>query len=193
MSGSRTTSAFDQNTGLASSTPLPPAQVGDDLISNPATASMDVVPSPTVTESLFVDTGVSASDLLTANPELTGTADPNSVVYFTIDSVAAADTVMSENSGVWTNTPVLSDGPHTIVASETNDVNLTGAALLTFTLDTTTSESAIADVAVTTGSDGKVYVNAAHFNGGATTLTGTAEAGDTVVVRVCPGTSCGIT
>ena len=183
LSGTPTTSAFDQITGRASTTPLPPAQVGDDLISDPATASIDVVPPPTVTESLLVDTGVSASDLLTSNPELTGTADPNSVIYFTIDGVAVVDTVMTDNGGVWTYTPVLSDGPHTVVASATNNVNLTGSAQLSFTLDTTTSESVIADAAVTIGGDGKPYINAAQFNGGATTLTGVAEADDTVVVR----------
>ena len=40
----------------------------------------------------------------------------------------------------------------------------------------------IADTAVTTGSDGKTYINAANYNGGTTTLSGTATAGDTVSV-----------
>ena len=55
---------------------------------------------------------------------------------------------------------------------------------LAFTVDTTTSESAIADAAVTTGTDSHLYINAANFNGGTTTLTGTAEAGDTVMVSI---------
>ena len=42
-----------------------------------------------------------------------------------------------------------------------------------FTVDTTTSESAIGDSAVTIGTDGQSYINAANFNGGATTLTRT--------------------
>ena len=55
------------------------------------------------------------------------------------------------------------------------------------TLDTTTSESAIADNAVTAGTDGKSYISAANYNGGTTTLAGTAEAGDSVMVSVNGG------
>ena len=51
-------------------------------------------------------------------------------------------------------------------------------------LGTGTSESAIADPAVTVGLDGKSYINAANFNGGVTTLSGTASAGDSVSVSV---------
>ena len=45
-----------------------------------------------------------------------------------------------------------------------------------FTVDITTSESAIGD-AVATGTDGKSHINAANFNGGSTTLTGQAGGG----------------
>ena len=40
------------------------------------------------------------------------------------------------------------------------------------------------DAAVTTGTDSHLYINAANFNGGTTALTGTAEAGDTVMVSI---------
>src|SRR5260370_42106226 len=36
----------------------------------------------------------------------------------------------------------------------------------------------------TTGTDGHSYINAAHFNGGSTVLTGSAELGDTVSVSI---------
>ena len=49
------------------------------------------------------------------------------------------------------------------------------------------SKRLIADSAVTTGTDGKSYINQANFNGGSTTLTGTADPGDTVAVGVNGG------
>ena len=51
-----------------------------------------------------------------------------------------------------------------------------------FAVDTSTSEGAIADAAVTIGTDGKPYINATNFHGGTTTLTGSATPGDTVAV-----------
>lgn len=41
---------------------------------------------------------------------------------------------------------------------------------------------AITDTAVTLGTDGTYYINAAHYNGGATTLSGVATAGDIITV-----------
>ncbi|RTL69928.1 MAG: hypothetical protein EKK41_13465 [Hyphomicrobiales bacterium] len=55
--------------------------------------------------------------------------------------------------------------------------NTATSAPFAFTVKTSTFESAITDAAVTGG-----YLNGAHFNGGSTTLSGKAEAGDTVTV-----------
>jgi len=93
--------------------------------------------APVVTEALVSDTGSSATDKITSNPALTGTADANAVVHFTVDGTAIAATATANASGVWSFTPSgLSDGQHTIVASEINGVGLTGSASLGFTLDT---------------------------------------------------------
>ena len=93
--------------------------------------------APVVTEALVSDTGSSATDKITSNPALTGTADANAVVHFTVDGTAIAATATANASGVWSFTPSgLSDGQHTIVASETNGAGLTGSASLGFTLDT---------------------------------------------------------
>ncbi len=51
------------------------------------------------------------------------------------------------------------------------------SAPFAFTVKTSTTESAITDAAVVGG-----FINGAHFNGGVTTLSGKAEAGDTVSV-----------
>ena len=94
--------------------------------------------APAVTERLFSDTGISATDKITKNDELTGGGDPNAVVQFTIDGAASSTTVTAGSNGVWTYTPTgLADGSHTIVASETDGAGNTGTASLTFTLDTT--------------------------------------------------------
>jgi hypothetical protein len=124
---------------------------------------------PVLTETLADDTGASSTDDITRDPALTGTADPNAVVHFTIDGNAVADTATADASGSWSFTPTgLGDGTHTIVASETNASGATGTASLTFTLDTQAPTPVITGGSIT---DGQV------------TLTGTTgEAGDTVSV-----------
>jgi hypothetical protein len=60
--------------------------------------------------------------------------------------------------------------------------NVSAPSAYSFIVDTTTSESAISDSAVISG-----YLNSTNFNGGSTTLSGQAEAGDTVSVVVNGG------
>jgi hypothetical protein len=94
-------------------------------------------PGPVLTAQLAQDTGSSASDAITSNASLTGTADANATVHFTIDGQAVAATAVADAGGHWSFTPAgLADGPHTIVASETNAVGLTGSAVATYTLET---------------------------------------------------------
>ncbi|HYR67849.1 MAG TPA: Ig-like domain-containing protein [Reyranella sp.] len=150
-----------------------------DLAGNEAHSSSPLVLSsstvtppvsvPVLTEKLVSDSGASATDKITANPALTGTADPNAVVHFTVDGSAIAATATANASGAWSFTPTgLTDGQHTIVASETNAGGATGTASLSFTLDTH------APVPVFTGG---VQAN------GQMTLTGTTGgANDTVSI-----------
>ena len=112
---------------------------------------------PVVTAALVSDTGTSATDGITSNAALTGTADPNAAVNLTIDGTAAATSATADASGVWSFTPTgLVDGQHTVVASETNAAGQTGSANLSFTLDT---KAAGAD-----GDSGDVAGR--HHNGG---------------------------
>ncbi len=110
---------------------------------------------PTVTLSLASDTGISADDALTANAALSGTADPNAVVHFTVDGTATAATVKADANGVWSYAPTaLADGAHTIVAGETNAAGAAGSASLTFVLDTTApvvTEQAVSGTLTGTG------------------------------------------
>ncbi|SJZ33110.1 Ig-like domain (group 3) [Enhydrobacter aerosaccus] len=140
-----------------------------DLAGNTGSASISFTLNttvPSVTEKLASDTGTSSTDKITANPTLTGTADPNSTVHFTIDSNAVTTTATANSSGVWSYTPTgLANGSHTIVASETNAAGTTGSTSLTFTLDTTAPV---------------VTEKAGSQTSSSATLTGTGDAGATV-------------
>jgi hypothetical protein len=123
--------------------------------------------SPTVTEQLKSDTGASASDKITSSSALSGTADPNAVVHFTIDGATVAATATANGNGAWAFTPSdLRDGAHTIVASEINAAGVTGAAASTFTLDTQ--------------GDSPIFTNALFANGQVTVTGSTGAANDTV-------------
>jgi hypothetical protein len=110
-----------------------------------------------VTEALANDTGWSSTDRITSDPTLKGSGGANAVVTLTIDGGAPVTTT-ADSAGNWSYTPVgLADGVHTVVASETGAAGTTGAASLTFTLDTTppavtsVAASGIANEMVTTG------------------------------------------
>jgi hypothetical protein len=126
-----------------------------------------VVSSPTLM--LAHDTGASASDNITSDPTLTGHADPGSVVHFTVDGGSIAATATADGNATWTFSPAgLSDGVHTVTASETSGAGTSVGASLTFTLDTHASHPTVTGAAVA---------------GGSTTLSGTTDsAGDAVFV-----------
>ena len=125
--------------------------------------------APVVTETLNKDTGSSSTDHITNNSTLTGSGDPNAIVHFTVDGVATTATATADSSGHWTFSPTgLSDGAHTIIATETDLAGNTGTASLAFTLDTTAPVPTITNETL---SNGKV------------TLVGTtAEANDAISV-----------
>ena len=161
---------------LANGTNSLTAQVSD-AAGNSATSAAVVytlsTTAPTVTEVLAFDTGSSASDHITSNDALSGTGLANTLVHFTIDGVPSSATATANAQGVWTFTPSgLSDGAHTIVASQTDSFGNTGSASLTFTLDTTAPTVAITSAGGPT-------------NQASQTITGTvdvADAGATVTI-----------
>ncbi|HWB47601.1 MAG TPA: Ig-like domain-containing protein [Stellaceae bacterium] len=92
--------------------------------------------SPVVTEALLADTGVSATDGITANPAVTGAADPNATVTIDEGGITLGQAT-ADSAGVWVFAPTgLADGAHTLTASETNAFGVTGSAALSFTLKT---------------------------------------------------------
>jgi FG-GAP-like repeat/Bacterial Ig-like domain len=91
-----------------------------------------------VTEKLANDTGLSSAGRITNDATITGSGDVNAVVHFVVDGNAVAETTTANASGSWTYNPAgLLGGYHTIVASETDAAGNTGAATLTFDVDTT--------------------------------------------------------
>ena len=88
-----------------------------------------------MTEALVSDTGISAIDGITSNPALSGTGDPNAAVLISIDGGASVS-APTDATGKWTLTPVLADGTHTAVVTETDLAGNTGTTSLSFTLDT---------------------------------------------------------
>jgi len=105
-------------------------------------------------------------------------------IYLYQDGNLLGTTVASTSTAEWYFTPAdLQDGVHTIVAEEENAPgDVVGSTSPTFTPKTSPTEGAISDSAVTAGTNGNDCINAAHLDGGETTLTGTAQAGEAIVV-----------
>jgi VCBS repeat-containing protein len=124
---------------------------------DPATTSSTPAPTPPPTATapvvairLATDTGVSATDNITSNDALTGTADPNATVTLTIGSHVIG-TATAGSTGAWSFTPSgLTSGQYTVTASETNSAGLTGSAALTFTYEAA-APVVVSDTASNTG------------------------------------------
>lgn len=132
------------------------ANLAGALNYNPAgTLKVDTSASlsaPAVTARLSNDTGASATDRITSNAGLTGTADANAIVRFQVDGQSIAATATANASGVWSYAPSgLVDGQHTIIASETNAAGATGSSSVAFTLDRVAPAPVIGNGAIANG------------------------------------------
>jgi hypothetical protein len=110
----------------------------------------------------------------TLNPAVTGAGNPNAVVTIKEGS-ATLGTTTADGLGKWTFTPTLTDGLHTLVATETNAAG-TGTASLTFTLDRTApppTEALVSDTG--SSSSDKITANPA--------VTGSGEPNAVVVIE----------
>jgi hypothetical protein len=130
--------------------------IATDLAGNMGSSATNYVPGsstpPTVTEKLVNDTGSSSTDHITSNDAIGGTVDANATIKFTVDGTALSASVQADKSGAWSFTPSgLTDGRHTIVASETNASGLTGSASLSVTLDTKTPVPIVSSMVLSNG------------------------------------------
>ena len=112
------------------------------LSTSPPSLVITVAPTPpTVTAALADDTGASASDGVTSDDTLVGTADPNSTVVLT-NGFVALGTTTTDADGRWSfDFGFLADGAHTVTVNESespgsNDTAI-GTTTVAFTLDTT--------------------------------------------------------
>ena len=146
--------------------------------------------APALSDASVVNGYVNATNDSTAQA-LAGTASAGDKINVYLNGAAPpVFNTTADGSGNWSVTlGRLVDGSYSYTATATDSAASVSAlsAPYSFTVDTSTTESAIADRAVTTGTDGQSYINAANFNGDATTLTGMAEAGDTVSVMINGG------
>ncbi len=163
-----------------------------DLAGNTGTAilsfTLDATPPPISVE-LVADTGSSASDGITSNPEVKGVGQPNTVVTLK-EGAAALGTTMADGSGAWSYTPAgLADGAHVLSASQTDLAGNTGAAALSFTLDATPPSISVALVADTGGSatDAITSNPAVKGVGQANTLVTITEGGVTLGTAMADG------
>jgi len=106
-------------------------------------------------------------------PTLSGTAQPNSTVTLYNNGVSMG-TVVADGSGNWTfTTPALSEGSHAFTASAANG---TGTGPIS------TATTVIVDITAPNTPTGV-------FNADGSVLTGNAEAGSTVSIRLADGTT----
>ena len=125
--------------------------VTTDLAGNSTTVTLAAVNvelvAPTVSIKLADDTSNGLA--ITSDDGLLGGGDPGATVHFTIDGSLIAQTATANGAGQWTFTPPdLSQGAHTIVASETNAYG-TGSATLSFTYQATAPTVSIATPSAT--------------------------------------------
>ena len=119
--------------------------VTTDAVGNATTTLLAPInvepPAPNVSIALVDDTSDGLD--ISSDDALSGGGDPGAAVQFTIDGSPVAQTATADSNGYWTFTPTgLSQGLHTIVASETNGGG-TGSATLSFTYVTTPPTVAI--------------------------------------------------
>ncbi len=107
-------------------------------------------------------------------PTLSGTAQPNSTITLYNNGVAMG-TATTDVNGNWTfTTPVLGEGSHAFTATATNVIGGTGPVSLPTTV--------IVDTIAPNAPNGT-------FNADGSVLTGTAEAGSTVTIRLADGST----
>ncbi|MGE5492851.1 MAG: Ig-like domain-containing protein, partial [Actinomycetota bacterium] len=140
------------------------------------------------------DSGISSSDNLTriTTPTLTGTAEAGStVVLYDTDGTTVLGTTAADGSGRWSITSsALSEGNHTLTAKATDAAGNTSAASagLAVTIDTS-APSAQGVPVLAAASDSGISSSDRLTRVATPTVTGTAEAGSTVVLYDTDGTT----
>jgi hypothetical protein len=138
---------------------------------------------PTILLNSRSDTGNSRNDLLTADatPGLHGKAEPGARVTI-FDGSDVLGTTTASRAGIWRfSSPVLEEGEHDlrVVARSGGDKGV--SKTLSVTIDTSAPAGPVAVLGA--GSDTGISASDGITSDATPTLTGTAEAGSTVIVR----------
>ena len=131
--------------------------------------------APVVTAALLDDTGASATDGITSDDTVTGTAEAGGMVMVS-EGGTALGTATADSAGHWTFAPIgLADGAHALVASETDAAGNAASAQVSLTLETAVPvvTAALLDDTGASATDGITSDPA---------LTGTGEAGATITL-----------
>ncbi len=114
---------------------------GNTGLSQTATLTIDTV-APVPTIQLTDDTAIQG-DGITADPSLSGQADPGATVTVT-EGGQILGTPTADATGRWDLLPALNPGAHTVTATTTDAAGNAGSATLTFTIDPNATDYSIA-------------------------------------------------
>ncbi len=178
--------AVADGSGNFSATLTPPQTGGESLIvfatdkagnagiTTSVIAPITTIPNAPVITSIDDNVGTVTGNLTNGKttddttPTLSGTAQPNATITLYNNGVSMG-TVTANASGNWSfTTPVLSEGPHAFTATASNGSG---------TSPISTSTTVIVDLTAPTAPTGT-------FNADGSVLTGSAEAGSTVTIRL---------
>lgn len=178
--------AVADGSGSFSATITPPQTAGESLIvfatdkagnagiTTSVIAPITTIPNAPVIANIDDNVGTVTGNLTNGNttddttPTLSGTAQPNTTITLYNNGVLMG-TVTANASGNWSfTTPVLSEGPHAFTATASNGSG---------TSPISTSTTVIVDLTAPTAPTGT-------FNADGSVLTGSAEAGSTVTIRL---------
>ena len=110
----------------------------------------DVTSAPNIVVNLVTDTGTSSSDKITSTANISGIADPNRTVLIKENNITLGS-VLANGSGIWSFSPSLQDGTHTLTISETDLIGNVGNSSITYTIDKTSPILTITSAAGSTG------------------------------------------
>lgn len=170
-------------------TPTVPLLEGDHTVMATATdaAGNTATDSNTFTVDLTaptveVTTPADGSQTNDSTPDYSGTVEAGSTVVITVDGVVLGNATVTGTTWTFTPTVPLLDGPHTVMATATDEAGNTASDSNDFTVDTAPPPAPV----VSTPADGSIIAD------NTPTYSGTAEPGSTVDVIV-DGTSVGTT
>ncbi|MGV3548637.1 Ig-like domain-containing protein [Rhizobium sp.] len=156
------------------------------ILSVPLSVTIDTSApdAPTIGLDAGSDTGTSSTDMITGDntPTLYGTAEPGATVIIKDGNTTIA-TITADAAGDWAFiTKTLADGTHDLTAIATDAAGNTGpaSAVLSITIDAT---SATPTMDLVDASDSGASATDNITNVTTPTLSGTAEAGASVVIR----------